>query len=354
MNKFTPTQRVELTERGTLDSFIGVLEQHFDLSAAGYLRQTQELWQVLVAVCARESTNELTCNDLLKAPDSNTVRLYLNQQLKVEKIGALQKACNEVLASQLLAWFTEHPQEIACDLHDEPYYGIYGGEDPDNWVCGGEAWDGTSHFYRCATAYILRPAERMTLAFELVNPKNDRFGILQRLLQRVQALVIASKRLYLDKGFCSIPILRHLQAKVELPVIMAVPVRGKKGGTRALGQSWGSYRTAYTFHSQFQGELTIPVTVVRTFAKRRHCPPKAPWLVYALLHCPDLPVRRVRKLDRRRFGIESSYRMMEKTRARTTSHNAALRFLFMGLALLILNVWVALHWIYLRIHGRGP
>ena len=76
--------------------------------------------------------------------------------------------------------------------------------------------------------------------------------------------------------------------------------------------------------------------------------------MYVLLHMPDLALRNVRKLYRRRFGIESSYRMMEKTRARTTSHNAALRFLFMGLALLILNVWIALHWTYLRIRGPGP
>jgi Transposase DDE domain len=170
----------------------------------------------------------------------------------------------------------------------------------------------------------------------------------------VQALGIACKHLYLDKGFGSIPILKYLQAQPELPVILAIPVRGKKGGTRTLCQGRGSYRTEYTFHSQLQGELTVPVAVVRTFAKRRHAPPKAQWLVYALLHCPELPVRKVRKLYRRRFGIERSYRMMEKTRARTTSHTAALRFLFMGLALLILNVWVALHWIYLRIRGRGP
>jgi putative transposase len=69
---------------------------------------------------------------------------------------------------------------------------------------------------------------------------------------------------------------------------------------------------------------------------------------------PDLLIRAVRKTYRRRFGIESSYRMMEKARPRTTSHNAALRFLFMGLALILLNIWIALQWTYLRIQGSGP
>ena len=45
---------------------------------------------------------------------------------------------------------------------------------------------------------------------------------------------------------------------------------------------------------------------------------------------------------------------MEQVRARTTSPNPALRFLLIGLALLILNVWISLHWLFLRVRGRGP
>lgn len=354
MTKFTLPQPAKLTDRSTLNCTIAVLEQYFDLSANGYLCQTRDLWQVLVAVCARQSSIETVCNDLTGAPDSNTVRGYINEQLTPQQIRALQRDCNRALASQLPVWLRDHPQEIACDLHDEPYYGQYDRDDPDNWVCRGEARDGTTHFYRCATAYILRNGVRMTLAVEFVKPGDDLKRILKRLLRRVRALGIRFKRLYLDKGFCSIPIMRDLLAQTDLPVIMAVPIRGKKGGTRALCQGRGSYRTEHTFRSQEHGELTVPLAVVRTFAKRRNGTQKAQWLIYALLNVPDIPLRTVRKLYRRRFGIESSYRLMEKVRSRTTSHNVALRFLFMGLALLILNIWIALHWTYLRIKGRGP
>jgi len=44
---------------------------------------------------------------------------------------------------------------------------------------------------------------------------------------------------------------------------------------------------------------------------------------------------------------------MEQVRARSTSPRATLRFLLMGLALLILNVWISLHWLFLRVPGRG-
>ncbi|MBA4379418.1 MAG: hypothetical protein C0393_01805 [Anaerolinea sp.] len=350
MSKFTPPQPVRLTDRSTLNCTIAVLEQHFDLSADGYLCQTRDLWQVLVAVAARQSSIETVCNDLPGAPDSNTVRGYLNEQLKPQQIPALQRDCNRALASQLPIWLRDYPQEVACDLHDESYYGQYDRDDPDNWGCRGEARDGTTHFYRCVTAYIIRNGTRMTLAVEFVKPGDDLNRILKRLLRRVRALCIRFKRLYLDKGFCSIPIMGDLLAQPDLPVILAVPIRGKKGGTRALCQGRGSYRTAHTFRSQEHGALTVPLGVVRTFAKRRDGTRKAQWLIYALLNIPDISLRTVRKLYRRRFGIESSYRLMEKVRSRTTSHNVALRFLFMGLALLILNIC----WTYLRIKGRGP
>jgi hypothetical protein len=41
-------------------------------------------------------------------------------------------------------------------------------------------------------------------------------------------------------------------------------------------------------------------------------------------------------------------------RARTSSPNPALRFVLMGVALLIVNMGIRLHWLFLRLPGRGP
>jgi putative transposase len=94
--------------------------------------------------------------------------------------------------------------------------------------------------------------------------------------------------------------------------------------------------------------------VVRTRCKRRDGTSYWTWLVYVLLNVPDLTPLQVRKAYRRRFGIESSYRLLEQVRGRTTARNAALRFLWMGIALLIGNIWIALHWTFLRRRGSGP
>lgn len=355
MPTFIPPNAEKLTDRVTLETVITVLEHYFDLSAEGYVCQTRDLWNLLVEAAARCTYIETVCNDLAVAPDSNTVRGYLNEQLIPPIIGNLKRQCNRALASQLPSWLADHPKEVAFDLHDAPYYGKDDDpDDPDCWVCRGEARAGTTRFYRCATAYVMHKDVRFTLAVEFVRPGDDLIKILKRLLRRVKALKIRLKRGYVDKGFCSIPVMQGLLVEPDLSLIMAAPIKGKTGGTRALCQGRGSYRTEHTFRSDDYGELTVPVMVVRTWSKRRDGTRKWAWLIYVLIHVPDLTARQVRKAYRRRFGIESSYRLLEQVRGRTTSHNAALRFLWMGMALLIGNIWIALHWTFLRRRGSGP
>ena len=56
---------------------------------------------------------------------------------------------------------------------------------------------------------------------------------------------------------------------------------------------------------------------------------------------------------RSRFGIESSYRQLHQARIRTCTRNPLLRLLFVGVALILRNVWVWLHWQVLSHPRRG-
>ena len=56
---------------------------------------------------------------------------------------------------------------------------------------------------------------------------------------------------------------------------------------------------------------------------------------------------------RKRFGIESSYRQLNECRIRTSTRKPLLRLLYVGLALILRNVWVWRHLNWLAIR-RGP
>ena len=65
--------------------------------------------------------------------------------------------------------------------------------------------------------------------------------------------------------------------------------------------------------------------------------------------------KRVRTYYRRHFGIETSYRCVGKVRAWTTSRNAALRFLLMSLAFILVNLLIELRWRFCQVkRQRGP
>jgi hypothetical protein len=348
----TSAQSIRLTDQQTLHDTMIVAQRHIPLTAAPYRCQTSDLWRLLLSAAARRSTIESACADLERAPDANTVRGYLTEQLPPASIGNLEQQWNELLPTLLPDWLHHRPQELAVDFHDEPYYGHETPDEPDTWICRGEARQGTTRFYRCATAYLMLHDVRLTVAVVFVKPKMDKLTILKRLLSVVRTAQISIKCLYADKGFCCIEVLRYLSRR-RIQAIVAMPRRGKQAGSRALCRGQKSYWTTYTLQSAENGKLNVPVAVVRTYQRRRSGRRQVQWLLYVCLGVGG-PLRLVRRRYRRRFGIESGYRLMEQVRARTTSPNPALRFLLMGVALLIVNMWIRLHWLFLRLPGRGP
>jgi len=138
MRKPTPAQSIRLTDQQTLHDTMIVARRHIPLTANGYRCQTADLWRLLLAAAARHSTIEATCADLPAAPDANTVRDHLSEQLPPAGIPDLEQHWNVLLWTLLPDWLRQRPQELAIDFPDEPYYGQQQGQGSDTWVC---LWD---------------------------------------------------------------------------------------------------------------------------------------------------------------------------------------------------------------------
>ena len=123
MREPTPGPSIQLTDQQTLHDTMLMGRQHIPLSANGYRCQTDDLWRILLAAAARGASIEAACADLEGAPDANTVREHLNDQLPVRGISELQQQWNMLLCDLLPQWLRHRPQELAIDFHDQPYYG---------------------------------------------------------------------------------------------------------------------------------------------------------------------------------------------------------------------------------------
>ena len=341
---------IRLTDRAVRDAAVERLEAHIPVTVAGYECTTDMVWDVLIKAAVTQRTVEAVCQEL-DAASSNSIRSYLNAQIQADDLADLERQVNATLVAGVPAQIWTQAWEVAFDFHDEPFYGK--SAELLAYTCGGEAKAGTTRFYRVATAYVMAKDVRSTLALLFVRPGETAADVLACLLRRLHILDLRIGRLLLDKGFCSIPVFQWLAAS-GWSAIVACPIRGKTGGTKALCRGRRSYRTQHTFRSQEYGEFTADVAVVYTWIHRRRRRGK-PWLrylVYVIFKCADLTLPQLRRLYRRRFGIEASYRGMRQVRAWTTSRNPALRFLLIALGFILVNLWQELRWRFCRVRTK--
>jgi putative transposase len=329
------------------------LNDYLPLEADGYVCTGADLWRIVLGASAKRMTIHGMCESLENAPSDVAVRGYLNAQLTVEDLPQIERQMNAALAAQIPRRVFKRARDTAIDFHEQAYYGK--SDQADGLWVRAEAKDGTTRFYRVATAYVIWRAMRVTLAIKFIMPNDDTVGMLTSLLARLKGLKYRVKMLYLDRGFDGVAVMRYLTQHTRLRVVIACPIRGKTGGTRALCRGRGSYRTRYTFHSPEHGAFTADLAVCKVFTTARRTgrnPRRADWMIFVMIRCAFTP-QHVRQAYRRRFGIESSYRCARHARGWTTSPNPALRFVLMALSFFLVNVWVALRWRFAQIPRRG-
>jgi putative transposase len=323
-----------------------LLKDHVKLKVAGYVCTTDVILDVLLKASAESSSIEAASNDLQGAADSNTIREYLNAVLDIKELREQESEMNAALAECIPESMPRTKVEVAIDFHDEPFYGKQA--NLREVTCSGQAKKGTTHFIRIASAYVIWRQVRLTLALRYVLPDENTLDILKILLNRLQELGFRKILvLYLDKGFASTKIIDHLKERKQ-PTIIACPIRGKEGGTRALCHGQKSYRTDYTFTDGTSAPLALKATLVPDKSGKR----RRKWLAFIVIEL-DWPPEKVHHEYRRRFGIECSYRILRRVRAMTTSRNPAVRFFLLAVGMILVNAWVFLRWEFARLLAPG-
>ena len=325
---------------------MNLLKDHVKLDVAGYLCTTEVILDVLLKASAESSSIEAASNDLQGVADSNTIREYLNAALDIQELGEQESEMNAALVECIPESMPRTKVEVAIDFHDEPFYGKQA--NLRAVTCSGQAKKGTTHFIRIASAYVIWRQVRLSLALHYVLPEESALDILKLLLNRLQELGFHQILvLYLDKGFASTKILDHLKERKQ-PAVIACPIRGKEGGTRALCQGRKSYLIDYTFTDGTSATLALKATLVPDKSGKR----RRKWLAFIVIEL-DWPPEKVHHEYRRRFGIECSYRILRRVRAMTTSRNPAVRFFLLAVGMILVNAWVFLRWEFARLLAPG-
>ena len=330
-----------------------VLQAHFGLAREDARYDEQAIWDVIIAASVERETVETMSDILEDSPSANTVREAVKGVLPDdENIDELEAELNEMLQAHVPKKLLSRPLRCAIDLVAIPYHGKH--DDGDEAIRRGKAKSGTTHFHTYATLYTVKHNKRYTLALVFVRKSDKALDVLEKLQKRADELHVGVKRLLLDREFDNNGVIGYLK-KQSFPSIIPLTIRGKEGGTRALVKGRQKrYVTTYTRNSTIYPTETFTVHVACKYSQGRYKRQGIVCFAYIVIGELKMPPLQIYTAYRFRFGIESSYRLMNQVRARTTSKAATLRLFYIGLALLMLNLWSFVKWSYLFVSRSGP
>jgi hypothetical protein len=344
-----------ITSRAVHQHTAQLCQQHLRLRDHGPKCRATALLTILFYAAARITSVAAACAALLNAPSDTAVRNALLATLPA--IHELQRRLNRALQGNLPRGLRRRRQPLAIDLTLIPYHGEHLHE--VNEVYRSQAKHGTSHFHAYATAYVVCKGQRFTLALAYVRRGDDLAEVVRELLRQAAKAAIRPRYLLLDRGFYSVGMVRYLQA-ARCPFLMPLPCKGRKadhpkgpGGTRVFHLRKRSGWGRHTLQNAQGRKATVSVCVrCRNYRGERGRHGRQA-LVYGYWGMRPSSYHWVAETYRKRFAIETTYRQLHQARIRTCTRDPLLRLLYVGLALLLRNVWVWLHWEVLAHPRRG-
>jgi putative transposase len=333
------------------------IPQHVRLPDPGRKCRACVLWAVLFYAASRTTSLAAACAALRDAPSDTAAHDALLAALPA--FAELQRRLNRALQGGLPKALRRQRQPLAIDLTLIPYHG-QPLHDPHE-IYRSQAKSGTSHFHAYATAYVIRKGRRFTVALTAVGRDDPLPEVLKRLLRQAAQAGVRPRYLLLDRGFCGVAVIRYLQA-ARHAWLMPLVLRGRKAdhpqgpsGSRVFAAWKASGWGQYTMTNAAGRTATFRVCVRcrnRRGERGRHGREARVYAFGGPLEPPSY--QWVKETYRSRFAIETSYRQMHQARIRTCTRNPLLRLLYVGVALVLRNVWVWLHWEVLAQRGRGP
>ncbi|HEY9630577.1 MAG TPA: ISH3 family transposase [Coleofasciculaceae cyanobacterium] len=335
-----------LTDEATLEVAVDSLLEHLPIEMEGGYT-SEDLFEILLRAASRGDSIEHTVRQMEGVPSGNGVRYHLD---KLSDMATVEHQLNAALQSRIPPKIAKKRHRLAIDLHLIPYYGTPN-EAEAPYIYRSQAKSGTTRFFAYATIYVICRNKRVTLAIHAVHQHETLVATVTTLLAMLHPLRVGVKRLYLDRGFYSVPVIRWLKA-LNIPFMMPAVVRGKTGGTRQLLQGRKSYATHYTLNSAQYGSVTCQMRVICNYYKGVKGKHGIQYSLY-VVHRVTVALHQLHYHYKDRFGIESSYRIKNQYRIRTTSKNPVTRLLFVALAFILVNLWVYLLWFFVSRTQRG-
>ena len=193
-----------------------------------------------------------------------------------------------------------------------------------------------NYAYEYATASVVLNGIRFAIAIIPVIERTA-LNMVYRLIEIIESFGIRIDVLLMDGGFFSTDLINYLNS-IHINFIIHAPKYGKECNGEEIDMEYTT-----SSHKRRKGEqATFRMVSIYGHNRRGR-------ILYVFAANTDAAPKNILKMYRKRWGIETGYRMIRKFLARTTSKRYNVRLLYFYLAIILYNIWVLVN-ILSRVH----
>jgi hypothetical protein len=271
-----------------------------------------------------------------KVPSADMVLIRLKQitidQLRVE----IRPVNHRIVSTAKKLRILTHAVVVAIDFHDQPFFSK--AKKRDASVVTSKGQKGTKWGHRIATLDVVDKGMRFTLVSIEVTMFTRKEKIVEQLI--IEARKHAKIRcVLLDRSFFSVPVINKLD---ELKVRYLMPAK-KNSKIKSIVARSKAYRYTVTRYEMVSNTKDVAVfnLVVVDMSTRKKNLKNDDYFTYATnMKVNENNVVAIGEMYRKRWGIETGYRVKKDFRIKTCSTSPVVRYLFLHLSVILFNLWV--------------
>jgi hypothetical protein len=338
---------------------LSTLNQHFKIPCAQNSKYTTEqLNQTLIYLTVKKAYAESGLQNLActhKAPSADTLLRRLKSLKSKDAYTMLTEANDEIIKKLKHKGTFKKPVLAAIDLSCNRYYGK-----DNSQIRRGKCDRGTRRFYMHACLHVVEAGKRLTIFTMPLTSLDDDPFILETLILAARSRGIRIRILLVDRGFSGVKVVNKLKQLHQPFLAPAIKTPGVKRAVLAYDRGETSAEVNFRMVGTFNR-----IAFCRLFMVMKHgvLPDEGVVNRYNVFFTNLSILRVILAFEllpeeyRKRWGIETGFRMHDTVEAKTTSTNSTVRVVYTLLSTFVYNVWVYANVVFvkmLHVDSRRP
>jgi len=275
-----------------------------------------------------------------KSPSSKTLLYHIGKFEPREVMNIFTNVFEKIHGIAKKQRVFGRPVDVAIDLTEWMYYG----NSNDPYVVGTKYKNGTKFCYRFATVNIVEGGKRFTLLALPMSQFTPKDKVLEQLIAHAKKMVEV-RRVYVDRGFFSVPCINMLK---KLGVKYLMPATQNRKIKPIVEKAEAPSIMDYTMGDTRYEHATFKLVIVRN---NKNPEKKVAFAVNMNINEENAQA----ECDNygKRWGIETSYRVKGDFRPKTTSKEYVVRLFYFMWSVCLYNLWVLVKVIF-GMSGEKP